>query len=136
ATRLTRRPTEPPTIPPTLPPLQGGAAELDFECQTGGEVAEERVPGLAAKGHRRDDLVDGPPFCVSCELAGSAGIDEKTTRRLGLRQQQVATVEPVGVDQALRLFALEPVRTAEQRLDALRPHLREPLERLRTRPGP
>src|SRR5262245_64974967 len=106
---------------PILCRPQGETAQHDFECQTRGDVAEERVARLAAKGHRRDDLVDGPPFCVSCELAGSAGIDEKTTRRLGLRQQQVATVEPVGVDQALRLFALEPVRTAEQRLDALRP---------------
>src|SRR5262249_56515371 len=110
--------------------------QLGVDAQTGIAVAESGSPRLPARGTRRDDLVDGPPFRVSRELAGSAGIDEKATRRLGLRQQQVATVEPVGVDQALRLFALEAVRTAEQRLDALRPHLREPLERLRTRPGP
>src|SRR5215470_14995895 len=115
--------------------FQSKAAQHDFECQTRGDVAQERLARLPANAHRRNDLIDGPPFRVSRELASSVWIDEKATRRLGLRQQQVATVEPVGVDQPLRLLALEPVGAPEQRVHALRADLGEQLERLRARRG-
>src|SRR5438094_1511800 len=114
---------------------QSEAAQHDFEGEARGDVAQERVTRLAADVHRGHDLIDGPALRLARELVGAIRVDEETAWSPGLRDQQISTEEPVGVDQGFGLLALEPVGAAEQRIDALRLDLGEDLQRLCTGGG-
>src|SRR4029077_2370378 len=103
----------------------------DFEGEARSDVAQERLARLPADVDRRDDLIDGPALGFTHELVGAVGLDQKTVRRAGLGQEQIAAVEPVGVDQAFRLLALQTIGAAEQRAYALGFLLGGERERLR-----